>query len=119
MISTCRPWAAKWRSAQRTYWWRRAGGPRANGPEQAGDHHPALGNLQVERRVETFAAMLDQHILAGHAEVGGTVLHVGRDVGGADDDDAHVRLVGLAISLRLASGSSAGTIPARARSGSD
>src|SRR5574343_999201 len=60
-----------------------------------GDHHPALGDLQVEWRVEPFAAMFDQHVLAGYAEVGGTVLDVGRHIGGTDDDDADIRLVGL------------------------
>ena len=59
-----------------------------------GDHHPAPGDLQVERRIEALPAMLDQHVLAGHAEVGGAVLDIGRHVGGADDDDAHIGPVG-------------------------
>jgi hypothetical protein len=82
-----------------------------------GDHHPALGDLQVERLVEAFAAMLDQHVLAGDAEVGGAVLHVGRHIGGADDDHAHIGGWCSMISLREVSGFSAGTMPAAASSG--
>jgi len=36
--------------------------------------------------------VLDQQVAPGHAEVGGPVLHVGRDVGGAHDDHAHARI---------------------------
>jgi len=58
------------------------------------DHHAALGDLQVERLIQAVAAVLVQHVLAGDAEVGGAVLHVGRDVAGAHDDQPHVGAVG-------------------------
>ena len=38
--------------------------------------------------------MLDQGVLAGNAQIGCTVLHVGGRVGGAHDDQAHVIAVG-------------------------
>ena len=62
--------------------------------------------------------MLQQHILAGHAQIGGAVLHVGGHVGGADDDQLHVGWLVSRISLRLVSGSSTGSMPAYASSGS-
>jgi hypothetical protein len=82
-----------------------------------GDHHPAPGDLQVDRLVETFTAVLEEDILAGDAEVGSPVLHIGRGVGSADDDHATFsRLVGM-ISRREVSGSSSGSIPAAASRG--
>ena len=49
--------------------------------------------------------MLEQHVLAGDAEVRGAVLDVGRHVGGAHDDEAHVGAIGcndqLARGLRI------------------
>ena len=54
------------------------------------DHHAAAADAEVERLVEALAAVLEQHVLAGDAEVGGAVLHVGRHVGRAHDDEAHV-----------------------------
>ena len=59
-----------------------------------GDHHAAARDLQVERLVQAVSAMLVQHVLAGDAEVGGSVLHVGRNVAGAHDDEPHVGPVG-------------------------
>jgi hypothetical protein len=55
-----------------------------------GDHHPAFGDLQVDGLVEAVAAVLEQNVPAGDAEIGGTVLHIGRRVGGANDDHSHV-----------------------------
>jgi hypothetical protein len=82
-----------------------------------GDHHPAFGDLQVDRLVESVAAVFEQNVLAGDAEIGGAVLDVGRRVGGANDDHSHVsRLVGM-INRREVSGSSSGSIPAAASSG--
>jgi hypothetical protein len=59
-----------------------------------GDHHPAPGDLQVDRLVEAVAAVFEQDVLAGDAEVGSAVLNVGRRVGGADDDHAHIVAAG-------------------------
>ncbi len=58
------------------------------------DRHAALGDVQVDRLVQPFAAVLEQDVLAGHAEIGRAILHVGRHVGGAHDDDAHLRIIG-------------------------
>jgi hypothetical protein len=61
--------------------------------------------------------VFEQNVLAGDAEIGGTVLHIGRRVGGANDDHSHVsRLVGM-INRREVSGFSSGSIPAAASSG--
>ena len=38
--------------------------------------------------------MFDQHVLAGNAQIRGTVLHVGRRIGSTHDDNAHIRTVG-------------------------
>ena len=52
--------------------------------------------------------MLVEHVLARDAEVGGAVLHVGRHVGRAHDDEPHVGAVGgkdeLARGLRILGG---------------
>jgi hypothetical protein len=49
--------------------------------------------------------MLQQHILAGDAHVRRAVLHIGRHIRGAHDDDAHVGAIGgddqLARLLRI------------------
>ena len=69
------------------------------------DAHPAARDLQVERLVQALAAVLDQRVLAGHAEVGAAVLDIGRHVAGAHQHDAHVGPVGaddqLARLLRI------------------
>ena len=39
--------------------------------------------------------MLHEHILTGHTQVGGTVLHIGGHVGGADDDQFDIVMVGV------------------------
>ena len=44
---------------------------------------------------EADGTMLDQHILAGHADVGGAVLDVSRHIGGADNHDAHIWMIGF------------------------
>jgi hypothetical protein len=59
-----------------------------------GDHHPAFGDFQVDRLVEAVAAVFEQDVLAGDAEVGSAVLHVRRRVGGADNDQAHIVAAG-------------------------
>ncbi len=68
-------------------------------------HHPAPRNVQVQRLIQPGAAVLVQHILARHADVRRAVLHVGRHVAGAHDDQAHIGTVGrqdqLARRLRV------------------
>ena len=73
----------------------RAGGGHQRGVGPAGDHQPTAGDPQVERLVESFAAVLKQHILAGDAEIGGAVLHIGWYVAGADDDQLYAQVVGI------------------------
>ena len=81
-------------------------------------HHPAAADVEVERLVEALAAVLEQHVLAGDADVGRAVLHVGRHVGRAHDHHRHARPVGaddqLARGLRILGRNDAG----RASSGS-
>ena len=48
------------------------------------------GDAEVDGLVEAFAAVLDEHVAAGDAEVGAAVLHVGGSVGGTHHDEAHV-----------------------------
>ena len=52
------------------------------------------GDAEVDRLVEALAAVLDQHVAAGDAEVGAAVLHVGGSVGSAHHDQAQVAPVG-------------------------
>ncbi len=79
--------------------------------------HAAFCDLQVDRLIQALAAMLQQHILAGHAEIGGAVLHIGRDVGRADDDHVHMRIVSrqdqLARGFRIFGDLDAGSLQQR------
>ena len=59
--------------------------------ERRGDAHPAARDAEVERLVQALAAVLEQHVVADHAEVGAAVLHVGRHVAGAHQHDAQRR----------------------------
>ena len=52
----------------------------------AGEHHPAGPVAQVEKLVDGAVALLEQHVLAGDAEIGGAGLHVGGDVRGTHRD---------------------------------
>jgi hypothetical protein len=73
-----------------------------------GHAQAALGDVEVEGLVEPGAAMLDQGVLACNAQIGRAVLHVGRRVGGAHDDQGtSSRLVPM-MSLREVSGLSVG-----------
>ena len=87
--------------------------------ERRGDAHPAARDAEVERPVQALAAVLEQGVEAGDAEVGAAVLHVGRNVAGAHEDDAQLRVDGREDQ---AAGSSPGprraSIPACASSGS-
>ena len=58
-----------------------------------GDHHLATGDLQIQRLIQALTAVFDQHVFAGHAEIGGAILHVSRHVGRAHDDDTHLRVL--------------------------
>ena len=73
-----------------------------------GNHHVALGDFQIQRLVETLAAMFDQHVLAGDAEVGAAVLHVGGHIGGTHNEQPHIVTIGaddeLARRLRILGG---------------
>ena len=74
--------------------------------------HPAARDTQVEGLVETGAAVFEQHVPPGDAEIRGTVLDVGRRVGGTDDHQPDVGPVGaddeLARTLRVLCGLDAG-----------
>src|SRR6266511_2264918 len=54
------------------------------------DREAAARDLEIERLIETVAAVLEQHVLAGDAEIGGAVFDVRRHVRSADDDDRQV-----------------------------
>ncbi|MNZ66667.1 hypothetical protein D3C78_848980 [compost metagenome] len=62
--------------------------------DHACGHQLAAGDLQVQRLIQALAAVLHQHVLARHTEVGGTMLDIGRHVGGAHDQQTHVVLGG-------------------------
>jgi hypothetical protein len=55
---------------------------------------PAAAYAEVERLVKAFGAVLEQHILASDPEIGRPVLHVGRNVRRAQDDERNSRLPG-------------------------
>jgi ABC-type glucose/galactose transport system permease subunit len=90
-----------------------------------GHAHAALGDLQVQRLVQAAAAaVLQQRVLAGHAQVGAAVLHVGGHVGGAHQHHAHVAVGGPMMSLRAllgvfqhldAGGASSGRVSSKMR----
>ena len=54
----------------------------------------AVADAEVDRRVDLGIVELHQHVVAGHAEVGGAERHEGGDVEGADADDVEVAMVG-------------------------
>ena len=78
----------------------------------AGGHQLAVGDAQIEWLVQPLAAVLHQHILAGDAEIGRTMLDVGGHVGSADDQQTHIILSGrddqLAALVRVLGGHDAG-----------
>ena len=59
-----------------------------------GDAHAALGDLEIKRLVQPGAAVLEQDILAGDAELRRAVLDVSRNVGRAHDEQPQVAAVG-------------------------
>ena len=54
----------------------------------------AFGDVQVEGLVQAVAAMLQQGVLAGDAQVGTAVLHISGYIGGAHHQHAYTGLVG-------------------------
>ena len=90
ITSTWRPVASKWRSAIRGYLVairiiprRRSDSPRLLVAPAAGEHHAAAAEAEVEQLVDDAVGLLEQHVLAGDADVGGAGLDVGGHVGGA------------------------------------
>src|SRR5450432_3498214 len=60
-----------------------------------GDHQPAAADAQVDRLVQAVAARFEEHVLAGDAQVGGTVLHIRRHIRCAHDDEADAGPIAL------------------------
>src|SRR6185503_10551800 len=83
------------------------------------DDQAAAADRQVERLIKTFSAVLEQHVLAGDAEVRGTMLNIGRNIGRAHDDKTQVGAIArqdqLARSLRIVFRSDAGRRQQRQR----
>ena len=75
---------------------RRSASAAGSGPALRREHHRAAPEAEVEQLVDLAAAarrgaradLLEQHVLAGDAEVGGAGLDVGRHVRGAHRDHA-------------------------------
>ncbi len=57
------------------------------------DHHAAAGDAEIHGLVETLAAMLDEDVAPGDAEVGAAVLHVSRSVRGAHHDQPQIAAI--------------------------
>jgi hypothetical protein len=49
-----------------------------------GEGKAGLNDAQIDRLVQTIATVLDEHILAGHADIGSTVLHIRGYIAGPD-----------------------------------
>ena len=60
-----------------------------------GHAHPAAGDIQIQRLVEAGAAMLQEHVATGNADIRCAMLDIGRRVRGAHDDDADIGPVGI------------------------
>ena len=82
-----------------------------------GDRHAAAGDAEVERLVETLAAMLGEQVGPGHTQVRRPVLHVGRHVRGTHQDHTQPRIARLEDELargkRILGGREAGTCQQR------
>ena len=82
------------------------------------EHEPAAGDAQIERLVESGAAVLQQDVLSRDAEVRRPVLDEGRNVLRAQHEDADVFEARSRMqSRRLPVGSSSSTMPPRASNG--
>ena len=56
-----------------------------------GRHHQfAAGNVQIHRFKDPVTAVLHKHVFTGHTDIRRAMLHIGRHVRGADDDDFHI-----------------------------
>ena len=95
ITSAWRPLSSKWRSAIRGYLVairiaprRRSASLEAVVAATGGEHHPAAAVAEVEQLVDGPVGLLEQHVLAGDADVGGAGLDVGGHVGGAHGDQA-------------------------------
>src|SRR5450432_561524 len=60
-----------------------------------GDHQPAAADAQVDRLIQAVTAMLEENVLAGAAQIGGTMLHVRRHVRCTHDDEADTGTIAL------------------------
>ena len=83
---------------------RRSASCAGSGAGLAGEHHRAAAVAEVEQLVHVAPALaralrglLEQHVLARHAQVGGARLDVGGHVGGAHGDHADVLEQQLAV----------------------
>lgn len=50
--------------------------------------------IAIQRLIQPLAAVFNQHVAAGNAEIGSTVSDISRNVAGADDDQTDVGMVG-------------------------
>jgi hypothetical protein len=53
-------------------------------------HHAAFGDIQINRLIQTCAAMLIQHVFARHAHIRRAILHIGRHIRSAHNNQAHI-----------------------------
>ncbi len=54
------------------------------------DHHAAAADAEIDRLVQALAAVLEQDVLAGNAQVRGAMLHVGGHIGRANNDKSDI-----------------------------
>src|SRR5208283_3160760 len=57
------------------------------------DDHATVADAKIDRLIQTLATMFEQHVLARHAEVRGTICHIRRHIRRAHDDEAQVRAI--------------------------
>src|SRR3984893_15101878 len=58
-----------------------------------GGHPPGGADAEIDRLIQALPTVLQKHVLAGDAQIGGAALNVGGDIGCANDDEANVRMV--------------------------
>ena len=58
-----------------------------------GHANPATAYPQINRLIQAFATVLNQHVFTGDAKIGGTVLNVGGHIAGADQNHLKVRSI--------------------------
>ena len=69
--------------------------PRIRGILHRRYHQFATSDIQIQGFEHAVAAMLHEHILAGHTDIRRTVLHIGGHIGGANNDDFHIITGGI------------------------